>query len=73
MVEQLSYMAAETRPGRRMARRIFASEAYRQIAAGNAPETLSQFATWFTDSSSRNERHTRFAAADACRQRHSFE
>lgn len=42
------------RPGRRGARRIFEGEAYRRILAGNAPETLSEFAgqlsAWFKDS-----------------------
>lgn len=36
-----------------MARRIFAGEAYRRIVAGDAPETLSEFAAqlsvWFKD------------------------
>jgi len=46
-------MTGEPRPGRRMARHIFEAEAYRRIAAGNAPETLSEFAeqlaAWFKD------------------------
>jgi hypothetical protein len=45
--------AAEDAPGRRVARRIFEREAYRRIAAGGAPETLSEFAAqlsaWFKD------------------------
>jgi hypothetical protein len=54
MTEQAVRETGEAaRPGRRMARRIFEREAYRRIAAGNAAETLSEFAAqlaaWFKD------------------------
>jgi hypothetical protein len=53
MTDELTGVASGTRPGRRMARRIFEAEAYRRIMAGNAPETLSEFAAqlsaWFKD------------------------
>jgi hypothetical protein len=43
----------KARPGRRGARRLVAAEAYRRIAMGNVPETLSDFAAqlsiWFKD------------------------
>lgn len=54
MTEQLSSSTGEVRPSRRMARRILEDEAYRRIVAGDAPETLSEFAAqlsaWFKDS-----------------------
>ena len=54
MADQVTHAISELRPGRRMARRIFQSEAYRRIVAGYAPETLSEFAgqlsVWFKDS-----------------------
>lgn len=53
MIDQSTEADRIARPGRRAARRIFAREAYRRIVAGNAPETLSEFAaqlsTWFKD------------------------
>lgn len=53
MTDEASGAASAARPGRRMARRIFEREAYRRIAAGKAPETLSEFAAqlaaWFKD------------------------
>lgn len=53
MTEQMTGATGEARPGRRMARRIFADEAYRRIVAGDAAETLSEFAAqlsaWFAD------------------------
>ena len=53
MADQLTGATREVRPGRRMARRIFAGEAYRRIVAGNTPKTLSEFAAqlsaWFKD------------------------
>jgi len=53
MVDELTGVAGEAQPGRRMVRRIFEGEAYRRIMAGNAPETLSEFAAqlsaWFKD------------------------
>ena len=53
MTDQLTDAGSKARPGRRMARRILDSEAYRRIVAGNAPETLSEFAVqlsaWFKD------------------------
>ena len=44
MVEKLIDPCSKARPGRRAVRRIFENEGYRRIAAGNAPETLSEFA-----------------------------
>jgi hypothetical protein len=53
MTDELTGVASGARPGRRMARRIFEAEAYRRIMAGNAPETLSEFAAqlsaWFKE------------------------
>lgn len=50
-MHQPSGTTAAAKPGRRTAQRIVADEAYRRIAAGDAPETLSQFAAqlsaWF--------------------------
>lgn len=52
MADQLTTPRKETR-ARRTARRIFAGEAYRQIVAGDLPETLSEFAAqlsaWFKE------------------------
>jgi hypothetical protein len=54
MADRVIHAISEPRPGRRMARRVFESEAYRRILAGHAPQTLSEFAgqlsTWFKDS-----------------------
>ncbi len=51
MTDQSIGAIRKVRPGRRTARRIFAGEAYRRILAGDAPETLSEFAAqlsaWF--------------------------
>jgi hypothetical protein len=51
MIDRSTEASGTARPGRRTARRIFAREAYRRIVAGNAPETLSEFAAqlsaWF--------------------------
>lgn len=51
MNEASSDTAGKPQPGRRTARRIFESEAYRRIMAGEAPATLSEFAAqlaaWF--------------------------
>jgi hypothetical protein len=51
MNEVLRDTLGKPQPGRRTARRIFENEAYRRIVAGNAPASLSEFATqlavWF--------------------------
>ena len=44
MIDKLTGVASEAKPSCRMARRIFEPEAYRRIMAGDAPETLSEFA-----------------------------
>jgi len=54
MTNGLSSAGNSGRPGRRTARRILEREAYRRIAAGMAPGTLSEFAAqlsaWFKES-----------------------
>ena len=53
MADRVTHTISDLRPGHRMARRIVEGEAYRRIVAGDAPETLSEFAaqlsTWFKD------------------------
>lgn len=53
MTDELTDAVKAARPGRRKARRLFEAEAYRRIASGKAPETLSTFAgelvAWFKD------------------------
>jgi len=53
MAKKLIDAGSKARPGRRAVRRIFENEGYRRIVAGNAPETLSEFAVqlsaWFKD------------------------
>ena len=53
MTEQSAVATGEKKPSRRMTRRIIDGEAYRRIVAGDAPETLSEFAAqlyaWFKD------------------------
>jgi hypothetical protein len=53
MTEQSTVAIGEMKPSRRMTRRIIEGEAYRRIVAGDAPETLSEFAAqlsaWFRD------------------------
>lgn len=53
MNKKLTSATGGAPPGHRTAKRLFASEAYRRIAAGNAPETLSEFvvqlSAWFED------------------------
>jgi|GEM_PF-845276 len=53
MTNGLPDVAKEARPSRRRTRRIFERAAYRRIAEGKAPETLSEFAVqlsvWFND------------------------
>ena len=51
MADELTGATAPAPPGRRAAKRLLAAEAYRRIVAGDAPETLSDFAAqlaaWF--------------------------
>lgn len=51
LADELAGATAGAPPGRRAAKRLLAAEAYRRIAAGDAPETLSEFAAqlaaWF--------------------------
>ena len=54
MADQSSGATSDAVPSHREAQRIFEHEAYRRIMAGDAPETLSEFAAqlsaWFKDS-----------------------
>ena len=51
MTDESTGAVSRVRSGRRLARRLFEAEAYRRITAGNAPDTLSEFAAqlcaWF--------------------------
>ena len=51
MADELAGATAGAPPGRRAAKRLLATEAYRRIVAGDTPETLSEFAAqlsaWF--------------------------
>jgi hypothetical protein len=51
MVDKLTNTTTGVKPRGQTARRIFEGEAYRRIVAGDAPETLSEFAAqlsaWF--------------------------
>jgi hypothetical protein len=78
MAEQLTRATRQARPGRRAVRRIFAGEAFRRIVAGDAPETLSEFAaqlsTWFKDTypaaSAVSEQFVEDAIRDTWHRRH---
>lgn len=52
MVTPLTDASSERQPSRRMARRLLEEEAYRRIAAGEAPQRLSdlaaQLSAWFS-------------------------